>query len=57
MGNSTLGEKVFPSSIATTSATKTCKKGSSRWQKDDLDGINIHDYLEEAPDGIRGLEG
>ena len=26
-------------------------------RKDDLDGINLHDYLEEAPEGIRGLEG
>ncbi|VFV47307.1 gtpase imap family member 4 [Lynx pardinus] len=134
-GNSILGEKVFRSSIAATSVTKTCNKGSSRWQgreivvvdtpgifdteaqdadtckeiahcifltspgphalllvvplgrytqeerkatekilqmfgprarrymillftrKDDLDGINFHDYLQKAPKDIRELVG
>ncbi|VFV40622.1 gtpase imap family member 4 [Lynx pardinus] len=31
-GNSILREKVFHSSIAATSVTKTCNKGSRRWQ-------------------------
>ncbi|XP_046953494.1 GTPase IMAP family member 4-like [Lynx rufus] len=134
-GNSILGEKVFRSSIAAISVTKTCNKGSSRWQgreivvvdtpgifdtevqdadtckeiahcifltspgphalllvvplgrytqeerkatekilqmfgprarrymillftgKDDLDGINFHDYLQKAPKDIRELVG
>ncbi|GAB5585079.1 GTPase IMAP family member 7-like isoform X2 [Prionailurus iriomotensis] len=134
-GNSILGEKVFHSSIAATSASKTCKKRKSRWQgreivvvdtpgifdteaqdadtckeiahcifltspgphalllvvllgrymqeerkatekilqifglrarrymillftrKDDLDGINFHDYLQRAPKGILELVG
>uniref|UniRef100_A0A673UCN3 AIG1-type G domain-containing protein n=1 Tax=Suricata suricatta TaxID=37032 RepID=A0A673UCN3_SURSU len=30
-GNSILGKKVFPSSIAAISVTKTCSKGSIRW--------------------------
>uniref|UniRef100_A0A673UR38 GTPase IMAP family member 8 n=1 Tax=Suricata suricatta TaxID=37032 RepID=A0A673UR38_SURSU len=132
-GNSILGKKVFPSSIAATSVTKTCSKGSSRWhgreivvvdtpgifdtetrdadtceeiarcivltspgphalllvvrlgpytpeerkatemilqmfghrarrymillftRKDDLDGLNFHDYLKEAPEVIQQL--
>lgn len=134
-GNSILGEKAFRSSIAAISVTKTCKKGSSRWQgreivvvdtpgifdtevqdadtckeiahcifltspgphalllvvplgrytkeerkatekilqmfglrarrymillftrKDDLDGINFHDYLQKAPKDIQELVG
>ncbi|XP_039086699.1 GTPase IMAP family member 4 [Hyaena hyaena] len=31
-GNSILGEKVFPSSLAAISVTKTCSKRSSRWR-------------------------
>ncbi|XP_006164468.1 GTPase IMAP family member 4 [Tupaia chinensis] len=50
-GNSILGEKVFRSSLAAKSVTKTCEKRSSRWQGRELIVVDTPGIFDtEVPD-------